>query len=648
MAMAQAPSVDSPIDNTKTDSSVETTEKSKKPHAPLSATLPGKLLAVCICVLPFITHYFTLTLSDEVKNAYYLSSNTASDFEQLCREIFLIAVAVLTILWMGGEKLILHQKRRMNITRPTIVILICLALYLILGLISTLASDYPSIAWLGNYQLYEGYLVLISYVIIFLAAWIWVDSREVLSFVIDVITLLGFVIGFLTILEKIGYVYYNDAIVQFLGAMQGTVSYSGGATVTFGNPDYFAMYLTMLLPILTSATINTQINDTSVIKFMLRIAAIILIAIALLYTGVTTGIVIGFGVTIVYLLAHLWQWGKSKGLKIGLTLVVIVAIIAALTGYIATRNGDTFSQKLNTAIVGSEDTESDNFGLLSMNIDGYTMTHKNKKGTFSINTTGSGYRADSLSFTWNDENVTPIIGDNAITFDIPELKKCAILLSDEFISIDLGYTTTIDAVHYNESWCVYGIGGGLTDSVPQVSTNEWLQERYTYLNGRVYVWTNAISELGDNILIGNGPATALFYLKQGDIPALLNIFGKYVLYNKPHNWYLQMANDTGVVSAICIIVMLIIFFVISCRSIHRRRDRAKSLQTALWLSLLGYCLTAFMGDSLIYHAPMFWFLLGVAMAMMRPSTVKLAPIPNIEEELKTTEAVETPAPSNAG
>ena len=58
--------------------------------SPWKLTLPGKVLAVCLCLLPFLTRQVYRIVPAEIQKAYYLSSNQIADFEQFCREIFLL------------------------------------------------------------------------------------------------------------------------------------------------------------------------------------------------------------------------------------------------------------------------------------------------------------------------------------------------------------------------------------------------------------------------------------------------------------------------------------------------------------------------------------------------------------------------------
>ena len=68
------------------------------------------------------------------------------------------------------------------------------------------------------------------------------DYHEIEGFPVkSCLTALSIVLGVLALLERSGICYYNSAIVQFLGGLQGTVGVGDAVSLTFGNADYLGM-----------------------------------------------------------------------------------------------------------------------------------------------------------------------------------------------------------------------------------------------------------------------------------------------------------------------------------------------------------------------------------------------------------------------
>lgn len=584
--------------------------------SPRKLTLPGKILAVCLCILPFLTRSLTVEIPQAVRSAYFLGDGGYSDFEQLFREFFLLGIAAAGVIWFFYEQIALRPKRKLPMTRLTAVVFILLGLYLLLGLLSTITSEYATESWLGIYMLYEGYLALVGYVVVFTAAWYWIDRKEVLDFVKSCLTVLSIVLGVLALLERSGICYYNSAIVQFLGGLQGTVGVGDAVSLTFGNADYLGMYCAMLLPVVVS--LITREGTTK--RLLVQILAAVLLATALLLSKVMNAILLGFGLTVVFLLIWAFHTNWKPLVKGCLCGVTAAAVVFGSVGFLWSRNGDTLSEKFRHTMIGMAQEET--FRILSIDLNGNTVSVKNANTTFSVATAGNNLTPQELTFTCNGTEVTPQIDADGMTcsFAEPELKHCQVQVQSDRLDFLMGYATPLEVVRQDGSWLAMGVGQTPLTEVPEVSSSKSLQQCYPYLNGRVFVWANTISALRDCWILGHGPATTIFYLNQYDLPALLNIFGVYALYNKPHNWYLQVAQDTGIPSMLLILGVLVLFFVCGFRKCFRKQEKWDAFRTGLLLSVLSYALMAFFNDSLIYHAPMFWFLLGIGWRQMTVGT----------------------------
>ena len=574
--------------------------------SPQKLTLPGKILAVCLCILPFFTRSIALHIPESVRTAYFLGDAAYSDFEQLCREWFLLAVAAAALIWFCYEQIRLRPKREMPVTRITAVAFLFLGIYLLLGLLSSVTSEYAGDTWLGIYMMYEGYLALVGYVVVFAATWYWIDRKEVLDFVKSCLTVLSIVLGILALCEHYGLCYYNNGLVQLLGNLDGTVGYGGGAVITFGNADYFGLYCAMLLPVVT-AMISREGNTR---RLLVQIAAAVLLGAALLLSQVMNAILIGFGLTGVFLLLWMFHTGWKPAVKGGICGLTVLAVVVGSFGFLQTRNGDTLSEKLEHTMIGMEQEAT--FRLLSVDMDSNTVTLHNAETTLEVSANSSSLTPQQLAFSCDGAAVTPqVSADGLCTFAEPALEHCRVQVQTDRLYFDLGYASPLEILRQPDGWAAVGIGQTILSEVPKTCSSEKIQQCYPYLNGRVFVWMNTIAALGDCWLIGHGPSTSIFYLNQNDLPALLNIFGTYVLYNKPHNWYLQIAQDTGIPSLVMILGVLVLFFVCGFRKCFGKQAKWDAFRTGLLFSVLAYALMAFLNDSLIYHAPMFWFLLGL-------------------------------------
>lgn len=137
-------------------------------------------------------------------------------------------------------------------------------------------------------------------------------------------------------------------------------------------------------------------------------------------------------------------------------------------------------------------------------------------------------------------------------------------------------------------------------------------------SNRGYIWSRSLPMLKDTILTGYGPDTYGLYFPQYD-----NV-GKLIAFNttrkivdKPHNMYLQVGINTGVIS---LIALLTVFGVYSFSSIKlywggRFDNFYKKVGVGIFGAFLAYAIAGLFNDSVISVAPVFWILFGIGISV---------------------------------
>jgi len=161
----------------------------------------------------------------------------------------------------------------------------------------------------------------------------------------------------------------------------------------------------------------------------------------------------------------------------------------------------------------------------------------------------------------------------------------------------------------------------LTESV--ISEDAFPDSFYGFASDRGYIWSKTIAKLHTTILYGTGPDTFPLYFPNNDYVARHLIKDDHIIINKPHNWYLQMAAETGVISATIMIVFLIYYLwntfkkEITSEALKktdnmttRQKNHSRSINTGIGLSILAYMIAALANDSMVVCAPVFWIILG--------------------------------------
>lgn len=140
-----------------------------------------------------------------------------------------------------------------------------------------------------------------------------------------------------------------------------------------------------------------------------------------------------------------------------------------------------------------------------------------------------------------------------------------------------------------------------------------------FASGRGYIWSRTIPLLKDYLLLGSGPDTFTMAYPQQDYFNLDKYgFGTQLL-TKPHNMYLQMAVQTGVISLLAFLIFYGIYFANSINLYIRGRFSTFYAQfgVAIFIGTIAYMVVGFTNDSNICTAPIFWVLMGVGIALNR-------------------------------
>jgi hypothetical protein len=86
--------------------------------------------------------------------------------------------------------------------------------------------------------------------------------------------------------------------------------------------------------------------------------------------------------------------------------------------------------------------------------------------------------------------------------------------------------------------------------------------RERFASSRGYIWSRSVPMLKDTVLIGHGPDTYVLEFPQHDYVGKLNSFSSHrMIVDKPHNMYLQIGINTGLISLIGLLALYLMYFV---------------------------------------------------------------------------------------
>ena len=539
---------------------------------------------------------------------------------------FLIAAAVALVLAVQKTRKLRQEERK-----QLLCYFIPLLVYFLMVIISTIFSENLSGSLKGAMSQHEPVWVLLGYLVVLFYAYLVIEKPEDWS-QLTTAAIIGScfmaVVGVfqaagkdLLAMEGVQRLFVNNTFIDTNGPLQ-LMFPVGQAYGTLFNPNYVGTYVAMLVPLLLAGLFTyKKIWQKAVCG-----ASIIGLMVMLFASQSRTGLIAiaaVFVVMLVFLGRKLW---KRWYLVLPGVLLVIIAFIV-----VDSRRDFQLTKRLKEmfAIEKAQDV------------------------LWGIDTTGNGVRV-----LYKDTEFTVMMpisknGYAYIAFENDEEREVTYNEEKTY-----GYFTLSngDVIAIQTAWYEDGYAFGLNlDGRDYYFTNQVVKGNYKYVNefgradecsipanvlpgyerfasGRGYAWGRTIPLLLDHLLIGSGPDTFAVEFPQTDYVARYKVGFEGIIFTRPHNFYLQMGVQTGVVSLLAFLVFYGIYFVGCCRRyFFCKFQRAEEWGGfAVFLSTVGFMAAGLANDSLIVVSPIFYVLLGAGLAINH----KLCPIERKEKRNK--------------
>ena len=137
-------------------------------------------------------------------------------------------------------------------------------------------------------------------------------------------------------------------------------------------------------------------------------------------------------------------------------------------------------------------------------------------------------------------------------------------------------------------------------------------------SARGYIWSRSLPLLRDTLVLGHGPDTFAMVFPQQDFSGKFQAYGTTdMLVDKAHNFFLQTALNTGVLSTLALVILFGWYLATSARLYFRNPagDMRTAVGVACFVGVVGYLGAAVFNDSVVSVAPVFWALLGLGVRM---------------------------------
>ncbi len=562
---------------------------------------------IILCIIPLLMRMkaYNPNMSQFL---WFGAATEKNDFFLFYKQWAIVLMAGIMILIIAYKAY--SDRRNIQVTP----VFIPLFVYALLAFLSAIFSKYASFSYSGSFDQFENVFALMGYCVIAYYTFLFVksenDLKEMTSFFLIAVLIMS-VIGFF---QFIGHDIISTEFGKSLVLPEEVRRYynidlvfgENRVFLTLFNPNYVGVYVALFLPIMCILLFFTK----DVKRIILLSLALIGLAICIVGSGSVTGILC-IGVAFVFALVFMWRY-LCKRLYITIPVIALLAISLLVANFITDRTIETRIKNM------FKDTTS-TYPIAEM------ITYDD---SVFVN-----YKGNELyvTYTLNDDQTASIVPHdkegNTINCSYDADTNSLVLMDEAYAGITLGarengiFTINADGLSWNfsnqtgDGTYYYYNHVGMFDKLNS-APSALFEGNELFATGRGYIWSRTIPLLKEYILLGSGPDTFTMVFPQNDYMNMIKYGFPNMTMTKPHNLYLQIGVQTGVLSLVAFLLFYGMYFISSIRLYIRGRfhSYASKVGFAIFIGTFAYMLTGITNDSSITTAPVFWAIIGTGIA----------------------------------
>ncbi len=564
-------------------------------------------IAFIAAIIPLIVRLKIVTLQGD-SLLYWTGSNESADFFSYYKMIWFIIGATIAVVMM----IIKLKRDNMQIKKTNVYIPIIV--YSILAVFSTLLSNTKEIALYGFVDRYEGLFVLLGYMLILFIIINTVDTEKQIKFILHSIIVSASIIGIIGLFQFFGHDILQSKLGQLLTIplkYKDYISKIKFATVansiysTLYHYNYLGSYMSMLFPLSIVLFFMSKGKRNKIITGLFSLLMFINWIACRSRAGVIGGTV---ALVIIFVV------NRKRIFKNWKVVILLISSFAILFVGLDAVSNRTLSKKLKSLYTDPQNITQAEY-IKDININNNILKIQSSKNNLNIL-----YQDNQLFFANNENKYINTSYENGkIILKDEKYKQFQIYLTMDknfnIIHVQVGNSSS-EFIVYKGTFKIINHNGQAVDIKPVEKFGFEGKEKLG--SSRGYIWSRSIPLLKDTIILGNGPDTFATSFPQDDCVGKILAYGtSKIVVDKPHNLYLQIALNTGVISLIALLVLFIGYIINSFKIYIRNdfNDFKSIIGFGIFAAVCGYLGSAFFNDSVISVAPVFWVLLGMGISI---------------------------------
>ena len=574
-----------------------------------------------ICLIPLALWFVIIPLIVKVKfyanpltdYPWYSSEASLADFFLYYKSMFVTITGVLMLaflIWQIGK-----MKRKDTLVNTDTRIFIPIAIYLLLAIASSLFSDYGYFCTHGMPDQFETIWNLIAYIIALVYCYYVIVYHDSDKPILGMVIIGAALVAAICVLQ-----YFKLDIYRLIYSGEGySFTFAEGTIYgPFYNTNYVGYYTLLFVPVFVMLFIACKNLVLRVISAILTVGLMI----AMIGAQSLTAEIAFVAVALLSVLFVLLKNAKEHKI---MWLPVTVIVVCGIAGCVL------LMPRVN-AYMQASNTEKTDLENIFTNDDNVEIDYKGNKLFVQMLQNG-----DSLAFNLYDQDQNIVTCEYTDSEDgsyyyyaITDERFDGITLTPAIISEDplvYGFMAQIN----DKSWCFtnqmtddgtyyyytdLGKITKLTEDTASVDFAPLVNKSYL-ASGRGYIWNKTIAILKNYVFLGSGADTyALVYPNDDFVDKYNNGYDNMIL-TKPHNLYLQIAVQTGILSLICFLVFYLWYFISSLRLYFKQKltTPLAAVGFAILLGTMGYMISGLANDSTITISPLYWGLMGIGIGI---------------------------------
>ena len=512
--------------------------------------------------------------------------------------------------------------------------------YMGFAAISTILSPYRVVALKGVADRYENIMVIFAYLITAIIVMNIVNKENDVKLLINMLIVSSVIAATIGIFQYFGLDFFQSTIGQYLMLPSEKEYLVGKLAFRFGicniystmyNTNYVGSYMVMLLMITFSMYINAgketlNILDKKDLKYYYNIygARIIYGLLTLLIFSNLIGCrsragIVGAIVALIFLAIIM----REKVLK-NIGYIILICFMAFWIFVTMNDFGHgVLYRKVSTIAKDAKNISDDkvvNMKVHNIYADRNSIVIDKKNDSESLRIVYQIADNTVGAMTLAGEEITIVQEDDLLKIKKHGYEKYSIKMYENRV-FDLA--TELGNIRFiaTDEGIKYYTRNGKTEnllSITEIDRVKKLDGKEKVGTGRVYIWSRTIPLLKSRMIYGSGPDTFSLAFPQNDHIGKLKTFNNpEIIVDKPHNMYLQMAVNTGVMSLVAFLLLMGAYFIMSIKLYFNSKFETymEKMGAGIFFAMIGYCVAAMFNDSLVSVAPVFWALLGIGIAV---------------------------------